>query len=803
MSLRRLLVYVSGVLALLAGIAAPAAATGPTVGSQGDVRVSKLPSLSSLSDGATYVGADSFGESYRGLIAIDGAFGTSTPITLVMVEDGDAADARNADTAVLIACATLGPIETGHTAGPGPDIDCETSADGRRELTGTWRFDVAAVLGTPGATGVALVAVAPGLDASFTVVFDQASTALDVPAPAPATSVVSPTSAPVGVAPPASPHAQGGSPSYVPAPAPTVSVPGIDPPTESTPTSAPAPVGTAPQPTPSSTERPRDLGRLVLVAGSAGAAAAAFAVPPSAFVTLGAFSRRRRKESSVDDQTLRTLDRRYRFLTGGAIGLALVVLAAVTATGARPDADASLAVGGGFAPLDGATTVDGGTADTNDPAVDGAVDPGAIEGATAGAGGSTGGSGARPSGAGGSSTGGPAGAGPGPLPGTASGPLTASDQGVTPQSVRIATIILPATFYARFGIPDPKFEELANAYAAEINATGGINGRRWEPVFVQVNDPTNETQIAQACREAFADQKVFLMVNSLGYSGLPECAAKNGRILSDTGYGSLTAPTQELMDQLGGRYQAGGMTSDQLVKIWADIITETHGSDTKIGIVENDDAQLVKISGQLQAQLAARGFPKPSTFRTQADPSTAAVQTNNGIARFRSDGVQLVVPLTNPIAMGIFQNGAEGNGYRPEKGYTLSSFAGTDNEDFAGFWSPAQMNGAKGPSLFRSADAPEQARCKKILAARSPSTSFSAAAGQVCHMMFLNHAAMTAAGPELTAASWSRGFGALGTYNANAFGTQTFSPAKHAGADQVRIVTYQDGEIRGTNDFRG
>lgn len=394
------------------------------------------------------------------------------------------------------------------------------------------------------------------------------------------------------------------------------------------------------------------------------------------------------------------------------------------------------------------------------------------------------------------------GATPGSVTTTGPGVLTASDQGVSAEDIRIASIVIDPAFYARFGITDPETQRAYSAYAEELNATGGINGRRWQPVFVQIANPTDETAVAQACRQAFGDQQSFMMVNTAAYPGLAQCAAANGRILTDGGFGGVSAATGSLLDDLAGRYWIAGMRSERFVELWAQFLAAEYGPSTMIGIVEHEDAALRAVSEQFQQALASRGFPRPSVFTSQADPSTAALQTNNAIARFRADGVQLIAPITNAFSLGLFQNAAEANGYRPEKGYTFSTVGGAANADFVRFLNARQMNGARGIALGRAPEDPEQQRCRDIYSRRAPGATFSQATADVCHIVFQNAEALRRAGTNLTVATWAAGYGSLGTYEGTGYGTQSFSPTKRDGADEVQVVTYQDGAFAREGPFR-
>lgn len=808
-------------MALAVVATTPAAAQEePTVTDQGDVRTSALPSFDEPTEETIYVGTDLSGEAYRGIVGIDGsAAGADVDLVLVEADDDDLDGEERAE---ILACAAAEEIEGGHRRGDGPRTDCDDAVAVVRDRTGTWRAGVGELLERPGTRGIVLVPVVERLAAPFTVVFDPDGTSLEISAPSPPPAIGSPVTdrpaADRGGA--AAPFADRAAPIFaIPDPVSpglgTGPVPEIErPPAETVerppalPDDAAAPA-VPPTPAPPFGEPPDapDRGRFVLVLAASAAGALAMFLPLPRFEVLAATGRRR-KEAIVNAEQLQVLNGRFRMLVGATIALVAVIAASVTASvddagdltedlvavDALIDDSGGASLGADPAVVDEAGTPIGTGDDPAGALIDGA-EPSGGTAPEPGGGAATAPGGDTPSETGGTV--------PGEVrPPRPAQPLTATDQGVTAAAVRIATVDIDPQFYARFGISDPMTEEVTRAYAAEINETGGILGRRWEPVVVRAADATNEQQITQACGEAFGDQRSFLMVNPSAYSGLANCAAEQGRIISDGGYGSLATTTSSLLEDLAGRYWVAGPSSERLIKAWVDLIASEVGTDVKIGYAEQDDPQIIAASQQFQAELKRRGFPEPSVGRVNQDPSTAAVQINNTIARYRQDGVQLVASFVNAVATGLAQNASESQGYRPEFGYTFSSIAGADNEDFEGFYNRSQMEEAFGVSIYRPVGAPEQAKCQEILDRRAPNISFSASAAQTCHMMFLNRSVMEAAGAELTAGTWARAFGARSAHEGPAFGAATYTPSKRAGADQYRIVRFRNGGFVGDNQFR-
>ena len=442
----------------------------------------------------------------------------------------------------------------------------------------------------------------------------------------------------------------------------------------------------------------------------------------------------------MSDEQLKPLNRRLRYLTAGAIVLAVAVLVAITTTSGSNNTKRDLLSGG-----------------TSSPSKDGSA---------------------------------------------GDAPLAATDQGVTATSIKLGTFRADPALLARFGLADSKIEQVAQAYADEINAHGGVHGRKLIMDVTTIANPLDNNLIQQGCRRAFGDNHDFMIVNDQAFPGLAQCAADFGRGLTDSGYGGLSAATAKQLNDLGGRYWTVGASSNRFVRQWADFLAREYGTDTKIGIVNHYDESLVEVGRQLTAALEQRGFAKPSYFQHTSDPSTAAIQLANGVAQFRRDGVQLIVPVTNPIVVGQSQRGMVANGFTPAKGWSFSSIALLDSPDLTGLYVPAQMNGARGISFVRMPAEKEQAKCRGIVAERAPDAPWTSASAQLCHVMFQNLEALRNAGPVLTIKSWARGYSQLATYDGNDTGEQTFSRTKRDGANEYRVWEFKAGKFSVVSNWR-
>ena len=98
---------------------------------------------------------------------------------------------------------------------------------------------------------------------------------------------------------------------------------------------------------------------------------------------------------------------------------------------------------------------------------------------------------------------------------------TASDQGVTPATIKVGFLLpsfanLDAAGFA-FGQRQDR-EAFIKAFVDDVNRNGGIHGRRVVHTVVK-SDPFNAAASRQSCIKLTTDEKVFAVMNSGGALG--------------------------------------------------------------------------------------------------------------------------------------------------------------------------------------------------------------------------------------------------------------------------------------------
>src|SRR6516164_2945533 len=100
---------------------------------------------------------------------------------------------------------------------------------------------------------------------------------------------------------------------------------------------------------------------------------------------------------------------------------------------------------------------------------------------------------------------------------TGGGPATAQagrlDQGVTATTIRIGIPYIDLSAIRKFGITldQGNYPDAYNAIVADLNAHGGVDGRKLVPYIVAVS-PVGTAPAATACTQLAGDDRVFVAI---------------------------------------------------------------------------------------------------------------------------------------------------------------------------------------------------------------------------------------------------------------------------------------------------
>jgi ABC-type branched-subunit amino acid transport system substrate-binding protein len=385
--------------------------------------------------------------------------------------------------------------------------------------------------------------------------------------------------------------------------------------------------------------------------------------------------------------------------------------------------------------------------------------------------------------------------------------LTASDRGVTPTTVKVAFLVVDLGSISKlgFGVPgfDPKTQEaFDNAFIDDVNAHGGILGRKIVP-FYESYDPTSADSETAACVKATQDDQVFATVDVSG--GLNPAAQlcftkqNNTPVLS---LGSL-GETEGFYQQAGGYlftiYESGMRALGNLSWLLA-----TRGllKGKHIGILDRSfPGNVQTVTDGAVKVLAQYGYQVAYRADLSADDGTDSSQVPVAVQQFRSHGVDAILLLTEFITTTQFVQQADKAGYTPQ--YFASDFESQTNDTAiaampASFRATALTTSRQGEWRKGVPEPAVDHACRKTYAARTgqdvpPSTSNYQGVVNACGEVDLFARAAAQAGTNLTRQGLAAALQNQGDIAFPFFNTTSFRPGKFDGADSVRLLTSDPG----------
>jgi hypothetical protein len=103
---------------------------------------------------------------------------------------------------------------------------------------------------------------------------------------------------------------------------------------------------------------------------------------------------------------------------------------------------------------------------------------------------------------------------------TKAGASSPADQGVTSTTIRIGISVIDFAALQAVGVNlnDGNYQDAVSALTANMNAHGGVDGRRVVPYFVEMN-PASASSISSSCSELTEDDKAFIVL----FPVYPDC----------------------------------------------------------------------------------------------------------------------------------------------------------------------------------------------------------------------------------------------------------------------------------------
>lgn len=271
----------------------------------------------------------------------------------------------------------------------------------------------------------------------------------------------------------------------------------------------------------------------------------------------------------------------------------------------------------------------------------------------------------------------------------------ASDQGVTENEIRLGLLHTADSFFAATGQSTKDVNRVIAPFIKEINDTGGINGRKVVPK-ISTYDPLSADSMKAACVQQAEDYKVFSSIAQIGFYGDAEIcmATKSVPLLT---FNNSTEKTN--VERERGWVRQTNQNKDRNMKNWIDwmISSGLLSSRVKTGLLYVDvpeDKDLV--NEVVLPYLKSKGMPTPILATLSASIAQTPSESQSAVLRFKSENVQLVLPLVSFLRILIFAEQADAAQYIPE--YSVSDFGLLSTDAMAGM-PPSQWAGVRGITI--------------------------------------------------------------------------------------------------------
>lgn len=388
-----------------------------------------------------------------------------------------------------------------------------------------------------------------------------------------------------------------------------------------------------------------------------------------------------------------------------------------------------------------------------------------------------------------------------------SGPVVIAKGG----TIKIGAIVDTGNPGAAFGVAADFGTDngaLVQAMADELNATGGVAGRKVR-LAVREADQTDQSSATQTriqneiCTNLTEDEKVFVVL-SFSANGLygRSCYARHGTPFYDTGG---IFDDKEFRDLGPWLLPAMAMTPNQLARLMPIAFADGKLLTKKMGLIGFDDP-LFRRTGEkiLIPGINARGGKLLESVWLPVDYQSLASGIASAVLRFQQKGIDRVVMWApGGGAWLLFARQAESQQYRPR--YGISTL---DVPRFVGPLLPeAQLRGSLGPGYFLARDisdsqqppptAKEKA-CWKVMQQRAGRSFSQRSAGadpdglNYCDDLYLLRTALEpAATKALNRTEIAAFYGRLGRrYAPIRFPRSSFQPGRTSGISDYRSIAY-------------
>lgn len=301
---------------------------------------------------------------------------------------------------------------------------------------------------------------------------------------------------------------------------------------------------------------------------------------------------------------------------------------------------------------------------------------------------------------------------------------TASDQGVTPEEIKVGFLIpniggLGPAGSAALEIREDS-EAVIKAYVDYVNKNGGVAGRKLVHVTEDA-DPVNASSQQAACIKLTTDEKVFAVFDTASTLGVAQnCYAQKGVILTTT---ASATNSEQNFQRNGGMLASSGSSQNRVLLNWTDLALaagQIGPGKGKLGILSTECAPDPEaIDGDFKPYLKSKGVEYVDV-RVSCDLAAAQQQVGGAVLQFRQAGVDRVLPSAIFVTVNNYLQAAEAQQYRPQ--YLCSDMWGLCLDIFTRNFPQAQWANTKGFTFSHSGEdkagipnSPAVKRCNDIL----------------------------------------------------------------------------------------
>lgn len=341
---------------------------------------------------------------------------------------------------------------------------------------------------------------------------------------------------------------------------------------------------------------------------------------------------------------------------------------------------------------------------------------------------------------------------------------------------------------------DPKQEQAVyQVFVDYLNSTGGINGRKIEPVY-STYDLLDQNSQNASCLALTQDAKVFAVVGGYNFTSADACVVDQNKTLL---FNNNSFTTDELYRS--GRHVSIFAKASRMMTVFARRMTESGQiRGKKVGILDDLGADPDRsVLAALSAAVKANGGEVVRESVLSADLATGSSQIPVEVSQMHTSGAETVLLIPFGLYGTQFVQQADSQKWTPVYGATDWQ---AWYSDVAASNMPASFDGSYSITTTRTGEVtanipepPQASVCRQIY--EKTSGSKVPPRGQDtygltmidCDTMLAFAAGARSAGAGLTYASFLAGIQRLGAIPEAGWGGGSFGPGKLDLNDQTRI----------------